>query len=591
MKVICNLRMTDLVPFHGRKLGVSFLFRSLSNCTYMRLITSHIEYTIFWLGIQKPTVSTGTNPLNLPCAFFQDLKYKRSSNEVLFSDSHYIGHGICIVLPGSGGIPKWIRNQSEVPHIRMQLPQNWYDNDEFLGIAICYVYVPLDGRDGIQENDSAHSSEIESDDGSAHESEYEFGEEPTGNLDEVKSPISTDLVCQLTIDDGYGSSQFVQDFSFRTNCLCYRYGDVSEQMWMTLYPKVAILERCNSHQLLTAIQASFLYSYNDFKVLKCGLQPIYAYDSRIQTKDVDDASCLECQRNVECRKLCLRGQTINQLRTDCAVDTLCLRDCKNLETLPETIWELKSLKSLFCSNCSQLQHLPEILQTMENMRELHLNGTAIKELPSSVVRLSRLQILNLANCQNLETLPESLGNLCFLEVLEVSNCSKLLRLPQNLGMMQSLKRLSACSLNSMCCQSLSLSGLCSLKSLLLAESMVMQGVILSHICCLSSLEVLDLCHCNIDEGGIPSEMWHLSSLKQLLLRGNGFRTIPIGISQLSMLRLLDLSHCPRLLQILELPSSLRILDVHGCGLLETSSDLLWSSLFKCFESLIPVWFS
>ena len=525
----------------------------------------------------------------------QDLKYKRSSNEVRFPDSHNNGHAICIVVPGSSGIPEWIRNQSEGPQICIQLPRNWYNNDDFLGIAICYVYVPVDGCEGIPENDSAHPSEIESDDGS---SENEFGEEPlikSGNLHKVESSIPADLVCQLTLDDGYGSFQWVENFSFRTNCRCYRYRDVSEQMWMTLYPKVAILERCTHSNQFTFLQAAFLYSYNNFKVLNCGLQPIYAYDPVIVN---DDASCLECQRNAEYRKLCLRGQsqTTNiQLPTNqcaAAVDTLCLRDCKNLESLPASIWDqLKSLKSLFCSNCSQLQYFPEILQKMENMRELHLNGTAIKELPSSIVRLSRLQVLNLANCQNLETLPESLCNLCFLEVLVVSYCPKLHRLPHNLGMLQTLKCLFTRGLNSMCCQLLSLSGLCSLKSLFLAESMIMQGAILSDICCLSLLEVIDLCDCNIEERGIPVEIWHLSSLKQLLLRRNGFRSIPTEINQLSMLRLLDLSHCPRLLQIPELPSSLRVLDVHGCLLLETSSGLLWSSLFKCFKSLIQVLFS
>ena len=138
-----------------------------------------------------------------------------------------------------------------------------------------------------------------------------------------------------------------------------------------------------------------------------------------------------------------------------------LRECKNLESLPTSIWEFKSLKSLFCSDCSQLQYFPEILEKMENLRELHLNGTAIKELPSSIEHLNRLELLNLDRCQNLVTLPGSTCNLCFLEVLNVSECSKLHKLPQNLGRLQSLKILYACGLNSTCCQLLSLSGLCS----------------------------------------------------------------------------------------------------------------------------------
>ncbi|KAL6315913.1 hypothetical protein AAG906_013261 [Vitis piasezkii] len=48
--------------------------------------------------------------------------------------------------------------------------------------------------------------------------------------------------------------------------------------------------------------------------------------------------------------------------------------------------------------------------------------------------------------------------------------------------------------------------------------------------------------------------------------------IPISIIQLSKLRVLDLSHCQKLLQIPELPPSLRILDVHACPYLETLSS-------------------
>ena len=62
----------------------------------------------------------------------------------------------------------------------------------------------------------------------------------------------------------------------------------------------------------------------------------------------------------------------------------------------------------------------------------------------------------------------------------------------------------------------------------------MREVIMSDICCLDSLQVLDLSYRKID-GGIPSEIWRLSSLKQLILKGNGFRSITIGINQLSML--------------------------------------------------------
>uniref|UniRef100_F6GW27 TMV resistance protein N n=2 Tax=Vitis vinifera TaxID=29760 RepID=F6GW27_VITVI len=559
---LSKLRVVELShcqgPLQVPELTPSLRVLDVHSCTCLETLSS-------------PSSLLGVSLFKCFKSTIEDLKHEKSSNGVFLPNSDYIGDGICIVVPGSSGIPKWIRNQREGYRITMELPQNCYENDDFLGIAICCVYAPLDECEDIPENDFAHTLENESDD-----------------LLEAESSISTELQCQLSLSEGYGSSSLcVRHLSFRSTCKCYHNGGVSEQMWVIFYPKAAILESGPTNPFMY-LAATFKDPQSHFKVLKCGLQPIYSQDPIVvQTEDVD-ARCLDCQRNVEHRKLCLKGQTISLLPIEHAseFDTLCLRECKNLESLPTSIWEFKSLKSLFCSHCSQLQYFPEILENMENLRELHLNETAIKELPSSIEHLNRLEVLNLDRCENLVTLPESICNLCFLEVLNVSYCSKLHKLPQNLGRLQSLKHLRACGLNSTCCQLLSLSGLCSLKNLILTGSKLIQGEILSDICCLYSLEVLDLSFCSIDEGGIPTEICHLSSLRQLLLTGNLFRSIPSGVNQLSMLRLLDLGHCQELRQIPALPSSLRVLDVHECTRLETSSGLLWSSLFNCFKSLI-----
>ena len=67
------------------------------------------------------------------------------------------------------------------------------------------------------------------------------------------------------------------------------------------------------------------------------------------------------------------------------------------------------------------------------------------------------------------------------------------------------------------------------------------------------------------------------------MEGNLFSCIPDGISQLSNLRVLNLSHCKNLQQIPELPSSLRFLD--ACG----SDSISSSPSFLQFHSLVD-WF-
>ena len=101
----------------------------------------------------------------------------------------------------------------------------------------------------------------------------------------------------------------------------------------------------------------------------------------------------------------------------------------------------------------------------------------------------------------------------------------------------------------------------------------MQGVIGSGICWWFSLKELNLSFYDIDERGIPTEICHPSSLQHLHLIENLFRSISVGINQLSMLRHLELGHCQELRQIPALSSSLRVLDVHECTRLETSSDI------------------
>ncbi|XVF18880.1 hypothetical protein REPUB_Repub11eG0061600 [Reevesia pubescens] len=80
-----------------------------------------------------------------------------------------------------------------------------------------------------------------------------------------------------------------------------------------------------------------------------------------------------------------------------------LRDCKSLGSLP-TIQGMESLEKLILSGCSNLQMFPEIVGKMECLIELNLEGTAIKELPSSIGHLNRLNLLNLRGCKNLWSL-------------------------------------------------------------------------------------------------------------------------------------------------------------------------------------------
>ncbi|KAL5776181.1 hypothetical protein ACOSP7_009107 [Xanthoceras sorbifolium] len=190
------------------------------------------------------------------------------------------------------------------------------------------------------------------------------------------------------------------------------------------------------------------------------------------------------------------------------LEYLYMARCKRLKSISTSICKLKSLHLLDLSKCCKLEIFPEILEIMD-LKYLILIGTAIKELPSSIKNLNRLEDLYLCDCENLENLPSCISNLRYLIELDLSCCSKLEKLPH-----------------------------------------------------LPSLEKLGLCNCNLRE--IPEDIFCLSSLRKLELSGNVFQSLPKSIKQLSKLKHLKLNDCNMLHSITELPSGLRILEAMNC---------------------------
>ena len=65
------------------------------------------------------------------------------SNPKEILELFYFSPGLSIVILGSTGIPEWIRRQKKGSVVATKLPQYWYENSDFLGFALCYVYVHL----------------------------------------------------------------------------------------------------------------------------------------------------------------------------------------------------------------------------------------------------------------------------------------------------------------------------------------------------------------------------------------------------------------------------------------------------------------
>lgn len=343
-----------------------------------------------------------------------------------------------------------------------------------------------------------------------------------------------------------------------------------------------ILEGCTSlfkvHPSIGTLNKLIFINLNDCKNLTSFLPSICMESLEILT--LSGSSKLkkfpEIQGGMKhLSKLSLEGTAIKQLPLSIEFLTglvlLNLKNCQTLGSLPNCIYKLRSLEILILSDCLKLKELPDILENMGSLLELFLDGTTIKELPSSIQHLTGLTLLNLRGCKSLASLPQSICKLKCLQTLIISGCSKLVKLPEGLGSLQGLLNLKADGT--------------AIKELPTSISLLENVEVLSFEGCkgleckpmnsfpslfnLRSLRKLNLSDCNILEGAIPSDIFSsLCSLEHLDLSRNSFITLPKSLSQLSQLRDLRLGYCKRLQSLPELPSSIEKIDAHDCRALE-----------------------
>nr|GEV86082.1 hypothetical protein [Tanacetum cinerariifolium] len=211
--------------------------------------------------------------------------------------------------------------------------------------------------------------------------------------------------------------------------------------------------------------------------------------------------------------------------------------CKYLTNLPSMI-EMESLETLILSGCFSLARFPVVSPLMVKLSKVYLDGSSrIEELASSISHLSVLSLLNLMSCNNIKYIPTSICELRHLKSLYLHNCTNLQKLPEELGSMESLEEL-----------------LLGLPEMYNYERLppLIHFQSLKILC---SLRRLDLSWRQIDEESFPRNLGEFFSLEELYLSGNCKLThLPAGISQLSHLKLLEVSECSKLRVLNALPS-------------------------------------
>jgi len=245
---------------------------------------------------------------------------------------------------------------------------------------------------------------------------------------------------------------------------------------------------------------------------------------------------------------------------------------------------LGCLEKLDLSGCSSITEFPKVSR---NIRELYLDGTAIREIPSSIECLCELNELHLRNCKQFEILPSSICKLKNLQRLNLSGCLQFRNFPEVLEPMVFLRYLylEQTRITKLPSPIGSLKGLSCLEvgnCKYLEDIECFVDLQLPKRCVdLDCLRKLNLDGCNLSE--VPDSLGFLSSLEVLDLSGNDFKTIPISINKLLELQYLGLRNCKRLESLPELPPQLSKLDVDNCKSLRTissSSTVVEGNIFE-----------
>jgi len=193
--------------------------------------------------------------------------------------------------------------------------------------------------------------------------------------------------------------------------------------------------------------------------------------------------------------------------------------------------------------------------------------------------------MNLQGCFRLEKLPEQLGNMKVLTDLLLDG-TDVQNLPSSIGILKKLKKLLVCGLRVRVVEVPQSSSYSEEEELVIEQ----QPFLLLSLSGLSSLTTLDISCRDLSNTDISINLGSLFSLQDLNLAGNHFSELPAGIGNLAKLEKLDLSRCPNLLFISDIPSSLRALVARYCGSLEkvsiqskTAPDLLLGGCGKLAE--------
>ncbi|KAK4724918.1 hypothetical protein R3W88_027697 [Solanum pinnatisectum] len=247
------------------------------------------------------------------------------------------------------------------------------------------------------------------------------------------------------------------------------------------------------------------------------------------------------------------------LHNNVSLQFLLVSGCREFRELPQSLYNLHSLKSLMIDSCPNFSSFP---------------------VPSGEDYLTSLQSLQLCNCDELTSLPSGMLEHCLsLESLMVKHCNNLVSLPLHVWEMPSLSYLSlleCTKLISVAAEGLHrLTGLRKLHIGPFSEMVDFEAfqLIFNGIRQLLSLCTLEVSgHLHWDS--LPYQLMQLSALTEIHISDFGIEALPHRFDNLTSLETLTLKRCKRLryVDFSDAMPKLQYMRIQDCPLLEALSD-------------------
>ncbi|XP_016111298.1 leucine-rich repeat-containing protein 2 isoform X1 [Sinocyclocheilus grahami] len=249
------------------------------------------------------------------------------------------------------------------------------------------------------------------------------------------------------------------------------------------------------------------------------------------------------QYRIACRKL----KSAEVAALQCYLERSALREIHLLPTDNKDN-DADNKKFIFELNGKKWMKLPEELQYMTYLKEWHIHGTRIPEIPTYIEAFVDLQVLDVPK-NGLTRLPTEIGSqksnanvssftgkLINLKELNV-NYNKLLSIPPELGECEHLERLEMTANRNLAELPFELSNLKKLTHLDVAENQFAS----IPVCVLrmESLKCLDISNNRLKD--LPEDIDRLESLEMLFLHKNNVRYVPMTVTNLIHLRMLVIS--------------------------------------------------